>query len=195
MAASICIDWRINSFVKVPAMDMIAAQADLRKAHVNGAPGVLVSGVVWLVTGLAWYLAGPREAFIFLFVGGIAIAPLAALLTRFVFRAPAATSGKPLEKIAVLTVPIILAGFYIAWRWFGAESVQAIPVVAIAIGMRYLTFKAMFGLGTFLLLGGAFILIGATGLALGLAGPAALLLGLLEMAVFAALYRARAKLG
>lgn len=173
-------------------MDRIAAQADLRKAHVNGAPGVLVSGLVWLAAGLTWYLAGPIAAFVFLFLGGVAIAPLAALLTRFLFKAPAATIGKPLEKIALVTVPIILVGFYIAWRWFGTESAQAIPIIAIAIGLRYLTFKAMFGINVFLALGGAFMLVGAAAFGLGLAGPAALLLGLIELAVFAALYRAAA---
>jgi hypothetical protein len=173
-------------------MDKTAAQADLRRAHINGAPGVLVSGLIWLATGLLWYLSGPREAFIFLFFGGMAIAPLAALLTRFGFKAPAATIGKPLEKIALVTVPIILAGFFIAWRWFGMASAQAIPVVAIAIGLRYLTFKAMFGSGTFLMLGAAFMLIGAASLLVGsnLAGAAALLLGLVELAFFAALYQA-----
>lgn len=175
-------------------MDRTAARADLRRAHLSGAPGVLVSGLVWLATGLAWYLAGPRQAFILLFAGGIAIAPLAALLTRFLFRAPAATIGKPLEKIAVLTVPIILAGFYIAWRWFGPESARAIPIVAIAIGLRYLAFKAMFGLAAFPLLGAAFILAGGAGFALGLAGPAALVLGFTELAVFMVLYRAATKL-
>jgi hypothetical protein len=173
-------------------MDNTAAQADMRKAHINGAPGVLVSGLIWLATGLLWCLVGPRESFIFLFFGGMAIAPLAALLTRFGFKAPSATIGKPLEKIALVTVPIILAGFYIAWRWFGLESAQAIPIVAIAIGLRYLTFKAMFGTSTFLLLGGAFILVGAATFISGtnLAGAAALLLGLVELAFFAALYRA-----
>jgi hypothetical protein len=172
-------------------MERTAAQADLRKAHLNGAPGVLVSGLVWLATGITWYLAGPRQAFIFLFLGGMAIAPLAALLTRFLFKAPAATIGKPLEKVALVTVPIILAGFYIAWRWFGLESAQAIPIVAIAIGLRYLTFKAMFGTGAFLLLGAAFILIGGAAFisSINLAGLAALLLGLIELAFFAALYR------
>lgn len=172
-------------------MDRNAAQADLRKAHVNGAPGVLVSGMVWLATGMTCYLAGAREAFIFLFLGGMAIAPLSALLTRFVFKAPAATSGKSLEKITLLTVPIILAGFYIAWRWFGMDSAKAIPIVAVAIGLRYLTFKAMFGTAAFLLLGSAFILVGAAAFVSGtnLAGPAALLLGLVELAFFAALYR------
>lgn len=172
-------------------MDRTAAQADLRRAHVNGAPGVLVSGLVWLTAGLIWYLAGPRQAFVFLFIGGIAIAPLAALLTRLLFKAPAATTGKPLEKIAVLTVPIILAGFFLAWRGFGLESARAIPVVAVAIGIRYLTFKAMFGTGTFVMLGAAFILVGGVAFALngGLTGAAAVLLGLVELAVGAQLYR------
>lgn len=173
-------------------MDRTAAQADLRQAHLHGAPGVLVSGLVWLATGVIWHLAGPRGAIIFLFLGGIAIAPLAALLTRFLFKAPPATTGKPLEKIALVTVPIILAGFYIAWRWFGLESPQAIPVVAVAIGLRYLTFKAMFGTSMFLLLGSAFIINGAAAFALNgeLTGPAVVLLGLIELAVFVALYRA-----
>jgi hypothetical protein len=49
----------------------------------------------------------------------------------------------------------------------------------------------MFGTGAFLMLGGTFILIGTAALLVGsnLAGAAALLLGLVELAFFAALYR------
>ncbi len=87
----------------------------------------------------------------------------------------------------------MLVGFYAAWRWFGMESAQAIPLVAVAVGLRYLTFKAMFGANAFLLLGAAFIAAGSAAFVIGsgsVTGLVALLLGVTEMAVFAALYRA-----
>ncbi len=173
-------------------MDTAATQADLRKAHVNGAAGVLVSGLVWIATGLTWRVAGPRDAFLVLFFGGVAIAPVAALLTRLVFKAPPPGIGRRREWIALATVPIILAGFLVAWRRFGVGSERAIPIVAIAVGLRYLTFRAMFGAREFLWLGGTFIATGAAAWLVGsaLAGAAALALGLVELAFAAALHRA-----
>ncbi len=35
-------------------MELNAAQSAMRNAHVGGAPGVLVSGIVWVVAGLTW---------------------------------------------------------------------------------------------------------------------------------------------
>jgi hypothetical protein len=164
-------------------MNLIEAQADLRRAHVNGGAGVLVSGLVWLASGLVWLSLGAKSAFVVLFFGGIAIAPLAQLVTRLGFKAPASGVGKRLEWIALATVPIILAGFYLAWRWPGMDSPLAIPLVAMAVGLRYLTFPVMFGERIFLLLGGAFITLGALAYQIGPFpfGNVALILGLAEL--------------
>ncbi len=151
-------------------MALADAQADLRRAHVNGGAGVLVSGLAWLAATIAFFAAGPKPAFVTLFVSGLAIAPVAQLVTKFVFKAPPSGPGKRLEWIAIATVPVLLAGFYLGWRGLGEAPDAAIPTVAIAVGLRYLAFPVMYGGRVFVLLGTAFIAGGAAGLA----APAAL---------------------
>ncbi len=172
-------------------MALTEAQEDLRRAHVNGGAGVMVSGLAWLVSALFFLAAGPRPAFFALFFCGLAIAPVAQLATKFVFKASPAVTGKRLEMIALATVPVLLAGFYIGWLRLGAEPFAAIPIVAVGVGLRYLTFPVMYGGYRFALLGAAFIAAGGAGLAAPeqVALPAALGLALTELAVGTVLWR------
>lgn len=146
-------------------MALSEAQADLRRAHVNGGAGVLVSGLAWLAAAATFLAAGPKPAFVTLFLCGLAIAPVAQLVSKFVFKAPAAGPGKKLEWIAIATVPVLLAGFYFGWLRLETEPFAAIPMVAIGVGLRYLAFPVMYGGLVFLGLGAAFIAGGAAGLA------------------------------
>jgi hypothetical protein len=146
-------------------MALTEAQRDLRRAHVNGGAGVLVSGLAWLAAAFAFLTAGPKPAFITLFVCGLAIAPVAQLVSKFGFKAPPAGPGKKLEWIAIATVPVLLAGFFFGYLRLPAEPHAAIPLVAIGVGLRYLAFPAMYGGVVFLGLGAVFIAAGAAGLA------------------------------
>lgn len=146
-------------------MALTEAQTDLRRAHVNGGAGVLVSGIAWLAATFAFLTAGPKTAFFTLFVCGLAIAPVAQLVTKYGFKAPAAGPGKRLEWIGAATVPVLLAGFYVGWLRLEAEPFAAIPIVAIGVGLRYLVFPVMYGGRVFHGLGAAFIAGGAAGLA------------------------------
>jgi hypothetical protein len=120
-----------------------------------------------------------------MFISCLAIAPDAQLVTRFGFKAPPSGPGKRLEWIAIATVPVLLAGFYLGWLKLGTEPFAAIPMVAIAVGLRYLTFPLMYGGFHFAFLGGAFMAAGAAALAApeGLALPMTLGLALLESLV------------
>lgn len=165
-------------------MALSEPQADLRRAHVNGGAGVMVSGAAWLAAAPVFLTAGPRPAFFTLFVCGLAIAPVAQLVTKFVFKAPPPGPGKRLEWIAVATIPVLLAGFYFGWRGLAEAPFAAIPIVAIAVGLRYLAFPVMYGGALFAGLGAAFIAGGAAGLALpeSIALPMTLGLALTELA-------------
>lgn len=161
------------------------AQADLRRAHVNGGVGVIVSGLAWLAAAVVFLLAGTKPAFLALFIGGLAIVPVAQLVTKLVFKAPPSGPGKRLEWIAIATVPVLLTGFFVGYLRLPADPFAAIPVVAIGVGLRYLTFPAIYGGAVFLGLGAAFIAAGAGGLAAPelLALPATFGLALTELAV------------
>ena len=169
-------------------MALTEAQADLRRAHVNGGAGVLVSGLAWLTAGAALLAQGPQTGFFVLFFCGLAIAPVAGLVERFVFKAPPSTTGKRLEWIAIATVPVLLGGFFIGWLGMAEAPFAAVPIVAIGVGLRYLAFPVMFGSLVFALLGAAFIAAGAVGILNHAAAPwAALGLGVIELATGAML--------
>lgn len=172
-------------------MALSEARADLRRAHVNGGAGVIVSGLAWLAAGIAFLAAGPKTAFVTLFICGLAIAPVAQLVGKFAFKAPASGTGKRLEWIAIATVPVLLAGFYLGWRGMAEAPFAAVPVVAIAVGLRYLAFPVMYGGLVFVLLGAVFIAGGAAGLAVpeSVAAPMTLALALTELTVGALLAR------
>ncbi|MCL9999614.1 MAG: hypothetical protein NBV68_09540 [Erythrobacter sp.] len=172
-------------------MSLSEAQADLRRAHVNGGAGVLVSGAAWMAAATTFLDAGPKPAFVTLFVGGLAIAPVAQLVERFLFKPPAAGPGKRLEWIAIATDPVLLAGFYVGWLRLEAEPFAAIPMVAIGVGLRYLAFPVMYGGLVFAGLGAVFIAGGAAGLTApeSVAAPMTLGLALTELVLGALLAR------
>lgn len=166
-------------------MALSEAQADLRRAHVNGGAGVLVSGLAWSAAAIAFLIAGPKPNFVTLFLCGLAIAPVAQLVSKFVFKAPAAGPGKRLEWIGTATVPVLLAGFFFGYLGLPAQPFAAIPMVAIGVGLRYLAFPVMYGGLVFLGLGAAFIAGGAAGLAApeSVAVPMTLGLAMAELAL------------
>ena len=169
---------------------LTAAQHDLSQAYAGGAPGVLVSGLVWLVAGAVWQLHGINAAFAALFFGGMAIHPLGVLIERIAFRAPKATIGKPLETLAIeATIPLFV-GVMIAWVMLVRAPDLAIPTFAAIVGARYFLFRTMYGEIAYWVLGAAILLF--AGLALfGLALPLNLgfLVGIIELVAAAWILR------
>ncbi|HET6525245.1 DUF7010 family protein [Sphingopyxis sp.] len=138
---------------------LAAAQHDLARAYAGGAPGVLVSGLVWLIAGAVWQLHGTMAAFAALFVGGMAIHPLGLLIERIAFRAPKASVGKPLETLAIeATIPLFV-GVLIAWVLLVRAPDLAIPVFAAIVGARYFLFRTLYGDIAYWALGGAILLV------------------------------------
>lgn len=179
-----------------PVHPLANAQQDLARAYAGGAPGVLVSGLVWLIAGVVWQLYGIKVAFSALFFGGMAIHPLGVLIERIAFRAPKATIGKPLETLAIeATIPLFV-GVMIAWVLLVRAPDLAIPVFAAIVGARYFLFRTLYGEIAYWVLGAAILLV--AGLALfGLALPINLgfLVGIIELVASAwILQRWRARL-
>ncbi|WP_157072382.1 DUF7010 family protein [Brevundimonas bacteroides] len=142
-------------------MDISAAQRDMARVHVRGAPGVLVSGLVWLIAGWLWLNQGVANGFYALFVGGMLIFPLSLLLSRAVFRAPARTKGNPLERLALESTFILFAGILLAWSFLRVSPELSFPAMAVAIGVRYFVFRTIYGSVVYWFLGGVIALLGA----------------------------------
>lgn len=169
---------------------LTAAQRDLAQAYAGGAPGVFVSGLVWLIAGAVWPLHGTTAAFAALFFGGMAIHPLGVLIERAAFKASKATIGKPLETLAIeATIPLFV-GVMFAWVLLVRAPDLAIPVFAAIVGARYFLFRTMYGDRAYWALGGAILLVAALALfGIGMPVNPAFIVGAVELAAAAWILR------
>jgi hypothetical protein len=133
----------------------------MRRAFVGGAPGVLVSGLVWLAAGLVWMRLDVETAFLALFFGGMAIFPLSLLLSRLLLRAPAAAKDNPLSRMAIESTFVLFAGIAVAFALLRIAPDLAIPAFAILMGARYFSFATIYGAMIYWVLGGVIALAGA----------------------------------
>ena len=141
-------------------MQIAAAQEEMAGAHVRGAPGVLVSGLVWLIAGWLWARYGVVNGFYGLFVGGILIYPASVLVSRTIFRAPKASPGNPLERLALESTFVLFGGTLLAYCFLRVAPELAFPAMAVTIGVRYLIFRTIYGDPIYWILGGAIAIIG-----------------------------------
>jgi hypothetical protein len=136
------------------------AQADMRRGYFCGAPGILVSGMVWLAAGLVAILASEKSAVLTLLLGGAAIHPLSVLLTRLIGRKGTHTPGNALGRLAVEGTFWLLAGIAIAYGLQVLRPEWFFPAMLLLIGGRYLTFQTLYGLRIYWVCGGTLCLLG-----------------------------------
>jgi len=141
-------------------MQIATAQQDLSKSYVRGAPGVFVSGITWLVAGGVGQAYDLATGFTALFVGGILIFPVSTLLCRVIFRAPKASPGNPLERLALESTFILFAGIFLAWCFLQVAPQLAFPAMAVAIGVRYFVFRTVYGNPIYWVLGASLAAVG-----------------------------------
>jgi hypothetical protein len=169
------------------------AQAEMRRGYLCGAPGVLVSGIVWLVAGTVAALRSPQAAVLALLAGGVVIHPVGVLLTKALGRSGSHSAPNPLGRLAAEGTFWLLAGIAVACGVSLLRLEWFFPAMLLVVGGRYLTFQTLYGLRLYWLLGGLFC---AAGLALALAragAPAAALAGGGIELLFAALLLGQAK--
>ena len=143
-----------------------AAQADMRQAYFSGAPGVLVSGLVWLTAGIVAVFGSERSAVLTLLFGGAAIFPLSIILTKLLGHTGKHTVGNPLGALAAEGTFWLLAGCAIAYGMHVLRIEWFFPAMLLVIGGRYLTFQTLYGLRAYWACGAVLCL---AGLALALA--------------------------
>lgn len=142
------------------------AQREMRHVYYHGAPGVLTSGLVWLMAALVVVGKGPAVAMWALFFGGICIFPLSVLFTRMLGRPGKHTAGNPLGVLAmastlwmIMCIPLAFGVALYRIEWF-------FPAMLLIIGGRYLTFATLYGGYFYWVVGAA---LGAAGWFLGTA--------------------------
>lgn len=155
-----------------PGASFAAAQANMRAGYRSGAPGVLVSGCVWLVAGLIAAFRSPSLAVVVLLVGGAFIHPASVAVCRLLGSPGAHDAGNPLGTLATEGTFWMLAGIAIAYGTSVLRIEWFFPAMLLLIGGRYLTFQTLYGLRIYWVCGAVLC---CAGLVLGLArAPVAL---------------------
>ncbi len=175
-------------------MDIAAAQRDMATAYIGGAPGVLVSGVAWLIAGVVEPSHGVPAAFAVLFVGGMLIVPVSLLIARVLFSAPKVSAGNPFERLGFEGTIVLFAGILISYALLRVASGLVFPALAVAIGARYFAFRTIYGEPAYWVLGGVLAMVGTVAIARSTPLPlgSALIVGIVEC-TFAALLLTRWK--
>jgi len=126
-------------------MDIIAAQAELRASYLNGGPGAVVSGIVWLAAAVSATTWGTPTGFVVLFFGGMTIFPLGRLVVRTLFRRDPPSRGNPGGRTVIETVIPMIGGFLAAWILLPFRPDLVFPLAAIAVGAHYFGFRTAYG--------------------------------------------------
>jgi hypothetical protein len=158
------------------------AQHDLSRAYVGGGPGVVVSGLVWLMAAGVLYIQGVGAAFAALFFGGMLIFPLSKLVCRFLFRRENESPSNPFGMTVLECTIAMIGGFFAAWLFLASNPALVFPLAAIAVGTHYFAFKTAYGDRLFWLVGTFVTAIGLGDIYLSqIAGSTALLVAVTEI--------------
>jgi hypothetical protein len=134
-------------------LSISAAQADMRRAYLCGAPGVLVSGIVWLIAGLVAVFVSEKYSVFALLIGGALIHPSSLVVTKWLGHNGAHTPGNALARLAGEATFWLLAGIAIAYVIQTVHLAWFFPAMLLIIGSRYLTFQTLYGLRIYWILG------------------------------------------
>lgn len=142
------------------SMTVAAAQRDVRESHLCGAPGMLVSGLLWLGSGVVALLVSPRTAMLVISLGGMFIYPVGMALTRLLGRSALLARANPFGALAresafiiPLCLPLVFAAAVAHVEWF-------FPALMVLVGAHYLPFVTLYGMRLYYLLGLALIVVG-----------------------------------
>ena len=159
-----------------------AHQTEMRHAHFNGAPGILVSGLVWITAALVCHLVGIMQGVWALLIGGALIHPLGLVVTKLLGRPAKTGKANALNQLAMASTIWLILCCAMAYGLFLLNPVLFFPAMLATIGSRYMVFASIFGKAIFWVLGAALIV--AANLALFTMAPpavAAELGGLIEI--------------
>jgi hypothetical protein len=126
-------------------MTLQQLQADMRRGYIWGAPGVVVSGLVWLAAGLVAALHDERTAVWTLFIGASFIFPIGTLVDRLLGAPGTHTAGNPLGRLAMEGTIWMLMCLPAAYLLSLYRMTWFFPAVLMVIGGRYLTFATLYG--------------------------------------------------
>lgn len=134
-------------------------QYEMRHAYYDGAPGILVSGLVWITAALVCYRLGMHKAVWTLLIGGALIHPIGTIVTKAVGRAAKTSKANALNPLAAASTIWLILCCAMAYGLFLLNPELFFPAMMATIGSRYLVFASVFGRLIFWTLGGSLIVV------------------------------------
>jgi drug/metabolite transporter (DMT)-like permease len=128
-------------------------QKDMRNAYLAGGTGILVSGIIWLVSGLYGKFLTKETSILIFFVGGMLIYPLGVFLAKLLKSSGKHQKNNPLAKLAIESTAILFIGLFIAYSTYQIQKLWFFPIVLMIIGVRYLVFQSIYGMKIYWILG------------------------------------------
>lgn len=128
-------------------------QKDMRTAYVGGGTGVLVSSIVWFVSGIVAVYSTKEMSLLTFFLGGTLIYPLGILSTKLFNRTGKHQKNNPLAFLAFESTAILFIGLFMAYWIFQIEKQWFFPIMLMIIGARYLVFQSIYGMKVYWILG------------------------------------------
>jgi hypothetical protein len=168
-------------------------QADMRLAYYDGAPGVLVSSLIWLTAAAVCQFVGVHKAVWALLIGGALIHPLSLVLTKLLGRSAKTQPGNALAQLAAASTVWLIVCCAFAYGLYLLKPAFFFPAMMAVIGCRYMVFASVFGRAIFWLLGGVLVAAGNFSFLLAAAPALAAAVGGAIELVFAAWMFAKAE--
>jgi hypothetical protein len=144
-------------------MNLFDAQKDMRYGYLGGGVGMFVSGIVWLTAGIIAINGSTNQAIWALLIGGVLISPISDIVTKALGRPSKSTPGNPLITLAIESTIWLISWSFLAYLISQMNPLWFFPVMLLAIGGRYQTFSALYGMRIYWVCG---FLLMAAGIAL-----------------------------
>lgn len=134
-----------------------AHQSEMRHAYYDGAPGILVSGLVWIAASVVCYQLEMDKAVWTLFIGGALIFPVSSLLEMILGRPGKTGTANALHQLGMASTIWLILGCAMSYGLFLFDPLLFFPAMMATIGCRYLVFATIFGRTVFWIFGGSLI--------------------------------------
>jgi len=128
-------------------------QKEMCNAYFDGAPGILVSGLVWIAAALVCYSLGTNQAVWTLLIGGSLIYPISAVVTKAAGRSAKTDKANALNQLGMASTIWLILGCAMAYGLFLLKPVLFFPAMMATIGSRYLIFASIYGKPIFWVMG------------------------------------------
>lgn len=132
-------------------------QLEMRHAYYDGAPGIMVSGLVWIAAALALMQFGIRQAVWTLLIGGALIHPVSIMLIKSMGRPATTAKTNALKQLGMASTIWLIVCCAMCYGLFLSQPTLFFPAMMAIIGCRYLVFASIYGRAIFWLLGAALL--------------------------------------